>query len=104
MTAADPQTRINDGFGKVIAATYTNLSMLGGKTFSEQSLSALVNPAEGMFEETGSILDVPAGDLLGHLEMRGKRHEMVTMKQLVDRYTTKPYAGTSGPSPPWWPI
>lgn len=91
VTAADAQTRINDGFGKVIAATYTNLSMLGGKNLSEQSLSGLVNPADGMFEENRSILDVPAGDLLGHLEMRGKRHEMVTMKQLIERYTTKPY-------------
>jgi hypothetical protein len=91
VTATDGQTRINDGFGKVISATYTNLGMLGGKTFSEQSLSGLVSPAEGMFEDTHSILDVPAGDLLGHLEMRGKRHEMVTMKQLIERYTTKPY-------------
>jgi hypothetical protein len=91
VTATDAQNRINDGFGKVIAATYTNLSMLGGKTFSEQSLPGLVNPADGIFSEADSILDVPAGDLLGHLEMRGKRHEMVTMKKLIERYTTKPY-------------
>ncbi|MGW0177315.1 BREX system P-loop protein BrxC [Rhodococcus sp. NPDC003322] len=91
VTATDAQTRINDGFSKVIAATYTNLSMLGGNTFSEQSLNGLVNPAEGIVDETGSILEVPAGDLLGHLELRGKRHEMVTMKQLVARYTAKPY-------------
>ncbi|QHD86039.1 BREX system P-loop protein BrxC [Gordonia sp. JH63] len=91
VTASDAQTRINDGFGKVIAATYTNLSMLGGKTYSEQGLNGLVNPAEGIIEETGSLLDVPAGDVLGHLELRGKRHEQVTMKQLVARYTTKPF-------------
>ncbi|OZF48316.1 ATP-binding protein [Rhodococcus sp. 14-2470-1b] len=91
VTATDAQTRINDGFGKVIAATYTNLSMLGGRTFGEQSLNGLVNPAEGIVEETDSILDVPAGDVLGHLELRGKRHEQVTMKQLVARYTTKPF-------------
>ncbi|MDG3012427.1 BREX system P-loop protein BrxC [Rhodococcus sp. D2-41] len=91
VNATDAQIRINDGFGKVIAATYTNLSMLGGRTFGEQTLNGLANPAEGIVEETGSILEVPAGDLLGHLELRGKRHEMVTMKQLVARYTTKPY-------------
>ncbi|MGV9748324.1 BREX system P-loop protein BrxC [Rhodococcus zopfii] len=91
VTATDAQIRINDGFVKVIAATYTNLSMLGGKTFGEQTLNGLANPTEGIVEETGSILEVPAGDLLGHLELRGKRHEMVTMKQLVARYTTKPF-------------
>ncbi|WP_315773571.1 BREX system P-loop protein BrxC [Rhodococcoides kroppenstedtii] len=91
VSTTDAQARINDGFGKVVAGTYTNLSMLGGKTFSEQSLGGLVNPADGIFPETVSVLDVPAGDLLGHLEMRGKRHEMVTMKQLIDRYTTKPF-------------
>ena len=91
VTSTDAQIRINDGFGKVIAATYTNLSMLGGRTFGEQALNGLVNPAEGIFEETASTLEVPAGDLLGQLELRGKRHEMVTMKQLVARYTTKPF-------------
>lgn len=92
VTATDAQTRINDGFGKVIAATYTNLNMLGGQTFSEQSLGGLVSGADGIFDdEIGSILDVPAGDLLGHLGMRAKRHEMVTMKQLIERYTAKPY-------------
>lgn len=91
VTTSDAQARINDGFAKVIAATYTNLSMLGGKTFSEQSLNGLVYPAEGMFGESFSILEVPADDMLGHLEMRGKRHEMVTMKQLVDRYSAKPF-------------
>ncbi|MGY0497652.1 BREX system P-loop protein BrxC [Nocardia sp. FBN12] len=91
VTATDAQNRINDGFGKVIAATYTNLGMLGGKTFSEQSLGGLVSPADGLVAETGGVLDVPAGDLLGHLVMRGKRHEMVTMKQLLARYTAKPY-------------
>lgn len=91
VATSDAQTRINDGFAKVIAATYTNLSMLGGKAFSEQGLNGLVNPADGMFDESLSILEVPAEDVLGHLEMRGKRHEMVTMKRLVDRYSAKPF-------------
>lgn len=91
VTATDAQTRINDGFVKVIAATYTNLSMLGGQTFNEQSLSGLVNPTDDGFDGMDSFLEAPAGDLLGHLEMRGKRHEMVTMKQLVERYTIKPF-------------
>ncbi|MBD0020768.1 BREX system P-loop protein BrxC [Gordonia pseudamarae] len=91
VTATDVQTRINEGFGKVIAATYTNLSMLGGKAFGEQSLGGLVNPTDGMFESSATILEVPADDLLGHLVMRGKLHEMVTMKQLIARYIAKPY-------------
>lgn len=91
VAASDAQARINDGFAKVVSATYTNLGMLGGKSFSEQSLSGLVNPVDGMFDDSFSILEVPASDVLGHLEMRGKQHEMVTMKQLIARYSAKPF-------------
>ncbi|MFF5036618.1 BREX system P-loop protein BrxC [Nocardia salmonicida] len=92
VSSADAQVRINEGFQRVIAATYTNLGMLAGKTFAEQSLNGFVNPAaDVLFEQAASVLDVPGGDVLGHLELRGKRHEQVTMRQLVDRYTAKPF-------------
>lgn len=92
VSSADPVTRINDGFQKVIAATYTNLTLLGGKLFTEQQLSSIVNPPEGgLFDDTASILAVPGDDILAHLEMSGKRHIQVTMKQLVEKYATKPY-------------
>ncbi|MFC9773619.1 MULTISPECIES: BREX system P-loop protein BrxC [unclassified Pseudarthrobacter] len=92
VTSVDAQTRINDGFQRVIAATYANLGMLGGKTFTEQGLVSLVNPQEGaLFERTVSLLEVPGADVLSHLEMRRKSHEQVTMRQLIDRYSAKPY-------------
>ena len=88
----DAVGRINEGFQKVIAGTYTNLALLGGKSFSEQELSGLVNPPEGaLFTETANILAVPGDDVLAHLEMSTKRHVQVTMKHLIERYTTKPY-------------
>lgn len=90
--SVEAQSRIVDGFQKVIAATYTNLGMLGGKVFTEQSLGSLVNPAEeALFEQTASILEVPGNDVLGHLEMSGKRHEQVSMRQLIGRYSAKPF-------------
>lgn len=92
INAFDARARITDGFQKVIAATYTNLGMLGDKSFTERDLGALVNPPEDTFlEQTPSILDVPGNDLLGHLELRGNRHEQVTMRQLVERYSAKPF-------------
>ncbi|WP_285728067.1 BREX system P-loop protein BrxC [Psychromicrobium xiongbiense] len=90
VNSSDAQTRVSDGFQRVIAATYTNLGMLGGKAFTEQGLGGLVNPVEdALFEQ--SVLDVPGSDVLGQLEMRGKNHEQVTMRQLIDRYTAKPF-------------
>lgn len=92
VASADAVTRINEGFQKVIAATYTNLTLLGGMSFTEQQLSTFVNPPEGgLFGETASILAVPGDDVLAHLEMSGKRHVQVTMKHLLEKYTTKPY-------------
>ncbi len=92
VSSADPVTRISDGFQKVIAATYTNLTLLGGKNFTEQQLSTFVNPPEGgRIGDLDGELAVPGNDLLAHLEMSGKRHIQVTMKNLVEKYTTKPY-------------
>lgn len=92
VSATEPVGRISDGFQRVIAATYTNLALLGGKTFSEQQLSTLVNPPHGgLIDDVTSLLTVPSEDVLGHLEMRGKRHEQVTMKHLLEKYTIKPY-------------
>jgi hypothetical protein len=92
VNSTDSVTRINDGFQKVIAATYTNLTLLGGKTFGEQQLSTFVNPPEGrLLEGTAHVLDVPGDDVLAHLEMSGKRHVQVTMKYLLEKYVTKPY-------------
>lgn len=92
IAATEPINRINDGFQRVIAATYTNLGMLAGKTYNEQSLTALVVPPEdGLVGDVATVMTVPGDDLLSHLEMRGRRHEQVTMKQLVDKYTIKPY-------------
>jgi hypothetical protein len=92
VNSVDPVTRISDGFQKVIAATYTNLTLLGGMSFTEQSLSGFVNPpAEELFADTASILAVPGDDVLAHLELSGKRHVQVTMKNLGEKYTMKPY-------------
>ena len=92
IVATDSINRINEGFQRVIAATYTNLGMLAGKTYNEQSLTALVvSPEDGLVGDVATVMTVPGDDLLSHLEMRGKRHEQVTMKQLVDKYTIKPY-------------
>ena len=92
VSASEPVGRISDGFQRVIAATYTNLALLGGKTFSEQQLSTLVNQLDGgLVDDVASLLTVPSEDVLGHLEMRGKRHEQVTMKHLLEKYTIKPY-------------
>lgn len=90
--STDSESRITEGFHRVIASTYPNLSMLGGCTFTEQNLNSLANPApDAIIDEPLHILEVPGGDLLGYLEMRSKNHEQVTMRHLIERYSTKPY-------------
>lgn len=92
IAATDPVTRIHEGFQRVIAATYINLGMLGGKSYNERSLSTLViPPEEGLVENVASVLTVPGEDVLGYLERRGKHHEQATMRQLIDKYTIKPF-------------
>jgi hypothetical protein len=93
VNSTEAVTRVNEGFQRVIAATYTNLTLLGGNAFGEEQLSRFVSPPEGGLtgEDGGNVLDVPGNDVLGHLEMSGKRHVQITMKNLLEKYTMKPY-------------
>ncbi|QIM17270.1 BREX system P-loop protein BrxC [Leucobacter insecticola] len=92
VAATEPMTRIVEGFQRVIAATYTNLGMLGNAKLGEQKIATLAMPPEdGLLDEDVSMLAVPADDVLAHLVMRSKQHEQVTLRQLIDRYTAKPY-------------
>lgn len=92
VASVDAQTSVTEGFQKVIAATYTNLGMFGGESYTERDLGRLVNPPEeDLVEQPSSILDVPGNDMLGHLELRGNRHEQVTMRHLIEKYTAKPF-------------
>lgn len=92
-SSQDPLTRVTDGFQDLIARTYTQLSLLGGVTYSEQQVAGAANPDQGtIFDATGlSMLAVPGDEVLSHVLRRDRLGEQATMKALIDTFGAKPY-------------
>ncbi|MBB1515746.1 BREX system P-loop protein BrxC [Tessaracoccus sp. MC1679] len=89
----DAITRITDGFQDLIARTYTQLSLLGGRTYSEQQVAGFANPDQSAMIDDSSIhaLAAPADELLSYLLQRDRLGEQVTVKKIVDHFQAKPY-------------
>ncbi|WP_169077984.1 BREX system P-loop protein BrxC [Microcella alkalica] len=92
-SSQDPLARVTDGFQDLIARTYTQLSLLGGVTYTEQQVAGAANPDHGgMFDAMGlSKLAAPGDELLSHVLRRDRLGEQVTVKGLVDTFSAKPY-------------
>ncbi|MBM7799856.1 hypothetical protein JOE57_002777 [Microlunatus panaciterrae] len=89
----DAITRITDGFQDLIARTYTQLSLLGGRTYSEQQVAGFANPDQSAMIDDSSLhaLAAPADELLSYLLQRDRLGEQVTVKKIVDHFQAKPY-------------
>jgi hypothetical protein len=92
-SSQDPLTRATDGFQDLIARTYTQLSLLGGATYSEQLVAKAANPDHlGMFDVTElSKLAAPGDEVLSHVLRRDRLGEQVTVKGIVDTFSARPY-------------
>ncbi|MCI1641321.1 MAG: BREX system P-loop protein BrxC [Actinomyces sp.] len=91
-TSQDAQTRVTDGFQDLISRTYTQLSLLGGRAYSEQQVAAFANPDSGMIDDpTLSKLSAPGEEVLSFVLQRDRLGEQVTVKTIVDHFQAKPY-------------
>ena len=95
VTAAsqDAVMRVTDGFQDLISRTYTQLSLLGGRTYSEQQVAGFANPDQSTLLDDTSIraISAPADELLSYLLQRERLGEQVSVKKLVDHFQAKPY-------------
>lgn len=92
-SSQDAITRVTDGFQDLISRTYTQLSLLGGVSYSEQQVAAFANPNQsGMIDDSSlSMLAVPGDEVLSFLLQRDRLGEQVTVKTIVDAFQAKPY-------------
>lgn len=91
-SSQDAIARVTDGFQDLISRTYTQLSLLGGSTYSEQQIAAFANPQSGMIDDSSlSILAVPGDEVLSFVLQRDRLGEQVTVKTIVDAFQAKPY-------------
>ena len=98
VASQDAFTRITDGFQDLIARTYTQLSLLDGRTYSDQQVAGFANPDQstllgGTAIDNASLhaLAAPADEVLSYLLRRDKLGEQVTVKKIVEHFQAKPY-------------
>ena len=93
VVSQDAVTRITEGFQDLIDRTYTQLSLLGGRTYSEQQVAGLANPDQSGMIDDASIqaLTAPADEVLSYLLQRDRLGEQVTVKKIVEHFQAKPY-------------
>ncbi|GHD51760.1 BREX system P-loop protein BrxC [Mycetocola manganoxydans] len=91
--AQDAVARVTDGFQDLVARTYTQLSLLGGMSYSEQQITGFANPGPvGLIEDASvSTLAVPGEEVLSYVLRRDRLAEQVTVKSIVDTFQAKPY-------------
>lgn len=88
----DPIGRVTDGFQDLINRTYTQLSLLGGATYTESQVASAADPDKGLIDPDDlTLLQAPADDVLSFIIRRSRQGELVTMKTVVDTYQAKPY-------------
>lgn len=91
-SSQDALGRVTDGCQDLISRTYTQLKLLGGKTYSEQQVASAAKSDSGLFDaETASSLYTPAEEVLSFVLRKEALSEQVTIKTIVDSFTTKPY-------------
>ncbi|MEU4177532.1 BREX system P-loop protein BrxC [Streptomyces sp. NPDC026589] len=89
----DAVTRVTDGFQDLVSRTYTQLSLLGGATYSEQQVATFANPdRSGMFDNPSqSTLAAPGDEVLSFVMQRDRLGEQATVKTIVSAFQAKPY-------------
>lgn len=91
-SSKDALGRVTDGFQGLVSRTYTDLSLLQGKSYSERSVGQFANPDPGLIEaDAVSALQPAASDVLTTIQARANRNEVTTVKSLVEHYGRKSY-------------
>lgn len=91
-TSQDALARVTDGFQQLISRTYTQLGLLGDRTYSEQQLRELVNVGGAEIGDHSLHSLSPAGEeVLSYIGQRDRLGEQVSVRGIVDHFQAKPY-------------
>ncbi len=87
----DAQDRILKAFQTLVDKVYTNLPMLRGVSYSEADINKSVLPESGLFGADGTSLSEAEQDVLSFINGQARNGVKVSVKYLVEKFTTKPY-------------
>lgn len=88
----DAETRIKQGFWKLIPHTYPNLAMLRNINYVENDIEKYLNPAGGLLPGLeGNQLTEPEQEILSMIKMNYSTGIRTTFKTMSERFEKKPY-------------
>lgn len=87
----DAQDRIIKAFQTLVDKVYTNLPMLRGVSYSEADINKSVQPDSSLFGTGGTGLSEAEQDVLSFINGQARNGVKVSVKYLVEKFTTKPY-------------
>jgi len=92
ITGTDPESRIKQGFYKLIPNTYPNLSMLRNITYAENDIEGYLNLSGTMLPGMESNhLTEPETEMLSFILMNNTNGIRTTFKTLTEKFEKKPY-------------
>ncbi|MEW1975433.1 BREX system P-loop protein BrxC [Microbacterium profundi] len=91
------ETRVADGLNVLVAKTFPQLDLLGGKMFPEADVVKYVQSEDSSLSIVGGELEIPADEVykMGVLA-KDKLGEQVTVKKIVDQFQSRPYGWDYG--------
>lgn len=87
----DAQDRIIKAFQSLVDKIYTNLPMLRGVSYTEADINKAVQSESNLFGSEGTGLGEAEQDVLSFVNAQARNGVKVSVKYLVERFTSKPY-------------
>jgi len=92
ITTEDSQSRVLQGFHRLIEYSYPNLRMLRGIAFTENDIgNYLQHSQEGLLGNDATNLAESEQELLAHIQSNARGGVRTTIKGLLERFERKPY-------------
>ena len=91
----DPQERIVKAFQALVEKVYTSLPMLRGINYTEADIARTVEPENSLLRSEGDGISEAELDMLSYIEAQDRNGVKVTAKNLIDRFSAKPYGWPS---------
>jgi len=91
VATADPESRVFEAVGQLINRLYTQLSLLGGVSYSEQDIAGFLTEEAALFDRGTDKLQPAADEVNSFVAQQRKLGANVTVKRIVDNFEDKPY-------------
>jgi len=92
IASEDAQSRVVQGFHRLIEYSYPNLRMLRGVAFSENDIGNMLRHSlEGLIGNDATNLSESEQELLAYIQSNARGGVRTTLKSVLERFERKPY-------------